>query len=713
MIRITDILDIVTENNPHADLDIIDRAYVYSARVHSGQVRLSGEPYLSHPLEVSGILAKMKLDPISVASGLLHDVIEDTHANEEEIDKIFGSNVRHIVSGVTKLSKFTFCNSKARAAESFRKMLLAMADDIRVILIKLADRLHNMRTLQFHKSESKKREISRETLNIYAPIALRLGIYWIKTELEDTSLIYLNNSAYKNIKELIEEDKEQRKDYIEISKKCIKEVLDANNLSFRMIGRYKSIYSIYHKMERQNIPFESVHDVVALRVILKTPEDCYNALGCIHGCWKPVPDRIKDYIGMPKPNMYQSLHTTVIGLYGKRMEIQIRTEEMDKVAKSGIAAHWGYKEGQEQIDERSVKTFKWLQDMIENQRYTQDPDELLEALRIDLFPDDVYVFTPEGDIKSLPRGATPIDFAYSIHSEVGNQCFGCKVNGRIVPLHYQLRNGEVVEIITNKDQTPNKDWLKFVKTVKARSRVRQDIKNKERKRSISLGREMCEKAFNAHKLNFNNLIKQDDVKRIIKNMNFSNIDDLTASVGYGKITPRQLVSKIISPKQQDHKSLLNKIISKVRRKDQSSGVTISGCNDMLIRFGKCCQPIPGDQIMGYITRGQGVTIHRTNCINVITINLERRIDAGWGVEPHETYPVSIVVNCADKVGLLANISGHISRSNVNIMSADAKVVSKGNAACYFTISAKNTEHLNKLISSIKKIAFVTGVKRTN
>ncbi|MDX9818326.1 MAG: bifunctional (p)ppGpp synthetase/guanosine-3',5'-bis(diphosphate) 3'-pyrophosphohydrolase, partial [Desulfococcus multivorans] len=544
MVRISDIIDKMLENNPDADIDLIDRAYIYSARVHDGQVRLSGEPYLSHPLEVSAILADMNLDAVSIAAGLLHDVVEDTHATITEISDIFGPDVAHIVSGVTKLTKVETHSAHQRHAESIRKMILAMADDIRVILIKLADRLHNMRTLGFHKSDKKKREISQETLDIYASIASRLGIYWMKRELEDSSFMYIMPEEYARIKGLVSKDKEEREHYVETVMGMIKKEMKAAGIKCEVLGRYKHFYSIYQKMITQNLEFEDVYDIVAFRIILDTKSQCYEALGILHALWKPIDVKFKDYIGRPKPNMYQSLHTTVIGPYGERVEIQIRTWEMDRVAKSGIAAHWSYKEGKK-LDKSISEKFAWIQNLIENQANIENPDEFLESVRIDLFPDEVYVFTPQGQVKSLVKGATPVDFAYLIHTEVGNQCIGAKVNGRMVPLRSELNTGDIVEIITNKNHQPSKDWLSFVKTVKARSRIRQWIKTQEKERSISLGREMCEKAFRKYKLNYNDVVKSDEMEAVIADFGFKSLDDLIANVGYGKITPLQVVRKFM------------------------------------------------------------------------------------------------------------------------------------------------------------------------
>ena len=712
MIRINDIIDKITEYYPDVDLDIIDRAYIYSARVHDGQVRLSGEPYLSHPLEVAGILTDMKLDVVSVAAGLLHDVVEDTHATIEEIHEIFGKDVSHIVSGVTKLSVLPFSSgSQARQAESIRKMILAMADDIRVIFIKLADRLHNMRTLKFH-SPKKKAKIARETLDIYAPIAGRLGIYWIKKELEDASFMYIQPDEYFKIEQLVNKDKEEGEKYIETVKDLIKKKMDEHNLECEVLGRYKYFYSIYKKMLSQNLEFEDVYDIIAFRIILDTVPHCYEALGVIHSLWKPVAKKFKDYIGVPKPNMYQSLHTTVIGPFGERIEIQIRTWDMDKVAKSGIAAHWSYKEGLH-LDEKTTKTFSWIQNLVENQENFKNPDEFLENVRIDLFPDEVYVFTPRGEIKTVANGATPVDFAYLIHTEVGNQCVGAKVNGRIVPLQYELKTGDTVEISTSKKSHPSKDWLNFVKTVKARSRIRQWIKTQEKERSITLGREMCEKAFRKYRLNFNTLLKSEEMEKVVEHFSFKHVDDLIASVGYGKITPLQIIRKV-EPKpeeKEDSASFLDKIISRVKKKKPKTGVTVKGVDDILIKFGKCCQPVPGDSIIGYITRGYGVTVHRTSCVNAMKMSPERQIDVEWSVDTADTYPVKILVRSYDRVGLLADITANISKNGANILSANTETRQSTIVDSLFTIAVENTDHLNKVLSAIRKVKHIQDVRR--
>ena len=705
MIRINDIIDKISEYAPDAETELVERAYIYSARVHDGQVRLSGEPYLSHPLEVAGILADMKLDSVSIAAGLLHDVIEDTHATAEEIQGTFGLEVVHIVSGVTKLSSVTFDSSQARQAESIRKMLLAMADDIRVILIKLADRIHNMRTLQYHKSEKRKQEIAQETLDIYAPIASRLGIYWIKNELEDISFRYLHPEEYEKIRLLLSKDMLERETYIEHVKSLLRELMEENGLKCKVLGRYKNLHSIRQKMIKQSLPFEEVYDIIAFRIILDTVTQCYAVLGLIHGLWKPIDSKIKDYIGRPKPNMYQSLHTTVIGPEGRRIEIQIRTWEMDKVAKAGIAAHWSYKEGQK-AEESITRQFAWIQNLIENQHNIRNPREFMENVRLDLFPDDVYVFTPQGEVKTLPKGATTVDFAYMIHTEVGNHCTGAKVNGRIVPLQYQLSTGDSVEIITTKNHFPSKDWLSFVRTVKARSKIQQWVRIQEKDRSISLGREMCEKAFRKHKLNFNELVRSPEMDETIVFFGFKTSDDLFASVGYGKITPLQIVRKFSSRVdiEESQTSFLEKIIRRVRKKKpKAGGVIVKGMDDILVKFGKCCEPVPGDPITGYITRGSGVTIHRINCKQALVMIPERQIDVDWDKSITETYPVKIQVKSFDRVGLLADLTGAISKNGANILSANSKIGEDKIVDSQFTLSIRNTDHLNQILAEIRKV----------
>jgi len=712
MIRISDIIDNISEYNPEADVDLLDRAYIFSAKVHDGQTRHSGEPYLSHPLEVAEILVEMKLDVVSVAAGLLHDVIEDTHATAEEVGETFGAEVLHIVSGVTKLSTLPYTSDQAREAENIRKMLLAMADDIRVILIKLADRLHNMRTLQFHKTPAKQRKIAQETLDIFAPIAARLGIYWIKIELENIAFKYTMPEEYARIENLVARDRQEREHYIDTVKDYVKIEMEQNNLPSEVLGRYKNAYSIYQKMLQQNLSFDEVYDIIAFRIILDTLPQCYEALGLVHALWKPIAQKFKDYIGMPKPNMYQSLHTTVIGPYGEHIEIQIRTREMDQVAKSGIAAHWSYKEGKT-VDVKTAEAFAWVQNLVENQDSIKDPDEFLENVRIDLFPDEVYVFTPQGDIKSLPKGATPVDFAYAIHTEVGNQCVGAKVNGKMVPLKYQLQTGESVSIITQKGHQPSKDWLHFVKSVKARSRIRQWIKTQEKERSLSLGREMCEKAFRKHRLNFNKMLKSPVLKQVVESFGFKTAEDLIIAVGYGKITPLQVVRKF-QPKiddQEAQQAAAEKAAAHPAKKKIGSGVVVKGVDDILVRFGKCCQPVPGDIIKGFITRGFGVTVHRANCVNILKSNPERLIEVEWDSATREAFPVKIKINALDRVGLLADVAACMSKCGANILSANSKTHEDKIVTSVFMLAVSDTDQLNQVMVGLKRIQNILDVDR--
>ena len=712
MIRINDIIDKVSEYFPQADFDIIDRAYIYSARVHDGQVRLSGEPYLSHPLEVAGILADMKLDVVSVAAGLLHDVIEDTHAVPEEIEKLFGPEVTHIVTGVTKLGSLSFHSSRARQAESLRKMFLAMADDIRVILIKLADRLHNMRTLEYHKP-NKRIKIARETLDIYAPISARLGIYWIKNELEESSFKYLQTEEFSRIQNLIAKSSTEREKYMETVKDLINEKMESANLQCEVLGRNKNYFSIYNKMVSQNLPFEEIYDIIAFRIVLDSISQCYEALGHIHSMWKPIDHKFKDYVARPKPNMYQSLHTTVVGPIGERIEIQIRTWDMDRVAKSGIAAHWSYKEGK-RVDENISNKFAWIQDIVENQENFRDPGEFLENVRIDLFQDEVYVFTPRGEIKTLPKGATSVDFAYKIHTEVGNQCTGAKVNGQLVPLAQPLETGDIIEITISKNHHPSKDWLKFVKTVKARSKIRHWIKTQEKERSLTLGREMLDKAFRKEKLNFNTLAKSEKLEEVAADFGFKAVDDLVANVGYGKITPLQVVRKIVPRQKVDEsdESIFNKLIGRVgRKKKLKTGVLVKGVDDILIKFGKCCQPVPGDPIVGYITRGFGVTVHRTNCVNALRMNPDRQIEVEWNQEASEVYPVKIRIISQDRVGLLADVVSNISKFGANILNATSEIRDNKLVDSFFTIGVEDISHLDKILAAVRKVKRVQEVKR--
>lgn len=711
MIRITDIMDRISAYHPEANLDLVERAYVYSARIHDGQVRLSGEPYLSHPLEVAGLLTQLKLDTISIAAGLLHDVLEDTSTTAEELTEMFGPQVTRIVVGVTKLSSLSFRSSEARQAESIRKMILAMADDIRVILIKLCDRVHNMRTLRFQK-ERKQVRIAQETLDIYAPLANRLGIYWIKNELEDISFLYLFPHEYREIANLVDRKKEEQQKHIETMKEIIRNKMTEAHLDCDIQGRHKHFYGIHQKMMAQQVSFEDVYDILGFRIILDTVQQCYEALGVLHSIWKPIPKRFKDHIGIPKPNMYQSLHTTVIGPFGERVEIQIRTWDMDRVARDGIAAHWQYKEGNA-VDEHDGQVFAWLRKLVEEQKHVKDPNEFMETVRIELFPDEVYVFTPQGDVLNLPRGATPVDFAYAIHSEVGNQCMGAKVNGRIVPLKYELKTGERVEITTSTNHRPSKDWLGFVRTARARSRIRQHIKAEEQEQSLALGREMCGKAFRKYHLSLNRHIKSGDIEKAVQDLGYKTADDLIAGVGYGKVTPLQVVRHFVpkSELKEPKESIVDKLKERIRRPKPKSGILVKGVDNVLVRYGKCCSPLPGDPVVGYITRGQGITVHRTTCIQALSMDSARRIELQWAPDADELYPVKIHVFCQDKMGLLASITAALSEVEANILDASVKTRADMRAECYFTISVSGAAHLDRITKSIKKIKHVISVSR--
>ncbi|MBU8848285.1 MAG: bifunctional (p)ppGpp synthetase/guanosine-3',5'-bis(diphosphate) 3'-pyrophosphohydrolase [Desulfobacterales bacterium] len=712
MIRITDILDKIYEYNPEGDTDIIDRAYIYSARVHEGQTRLSGEPYLSHPLEVADILADMRLDVESIAAALLHDVIEDTPATKEDIEKMFGSDVAHIVSGVTKLSALPFPTKIAQQAESLRKMILAMADDIRVVLIKLADRIHNMRTLKYHPTPEKQAAIAQETLDIYAPIAARLGIFWIKYELEEIAFYYTLRDEYERIDALVNKAKEEKEDYIKEVNAKLHEKMKEMNLECEIKGRYKQHYSIYQKMISQNLEFDKVYDIIAFRLILDSVPQCYAAMGAIHSIWKPIYYKIKDYIGNPKPNMYQSIHTTVVGPKGERVEIQIRTRDMDQIAESGIAAHWSYKEGSK-VDESAGELFSWIRKLVENQENYNDPDEFLENVRIDLYPGEIYVFTPLGDIKTLPKKATPVDFAYLIHTEVGAACTGAKVNGKLIPLTHELKTGDTIEIITTKGHNPSPDWLNFVKTVKARTKIRAWINAREKERSFSLGREMCEKTFRKRSQSFNAMIKSGEIKKVAETFGFKTIDDLIANVGFGKLTPLQILKKALPELEKQEvkeENILQKLVRK-RKKKVDTGIIVKGLDDILVKFSKCCNPLPGEPIIGYITQGQGVTIHRKGCLNIMKMSNERQIEVQWSNDFTESYPASIKVRTEDRFGLLADIAFVISKYKSNILSAKTETQETGVGLFYFTILVESSDQLRKIMSKIRKVKKVTDVKR--
>jgi len=713
MIRLNDILDTVASYNPTADLNLIRKAYVYCAKVHQGQTRLSGEPYIIHPLEVAGILAELKLDVPSIVTGFLHDTIEDTLATPEELAEMFGSEVADLVDGVTKISKIHFKTKEENQAENFRKMLLAMAKDIRVILVKLADRLHNMRTLQF-QPEPKQRSISRETMDIYAPIANRLGISWVKVELEDLSFRYLNPQTYADLSARIQRKKQEREQYVQETREIIETKLQEHGIVGEVSGRSKHLYSIWRKMEKRNVDFEEIYDLAAFRVLVDTVKDCYGVLGVIHSSWKPIPGRFKDYIAMPKGNMYQSLHTTVIGPHGDRIEVQIRTHEMHQVADAGIAAHWKYKEGKG-YDEKEVKRFAWLRQLLEWQQELQDSREFMDSVKVELFPEEVYVFTPKGDVKGFPKGSTPIDFAYAVHTDVGHRCVGAKVNGKLVPLKHQLQNGDIVEVITSPHHTPSKDWLKIVNSSRARNKIRAWIKTEERKRSIVLGREICEKEFRRYSLNLQKVQRAGDLKRVAQEVGYSSEDDLLAAIGYGKVSANQVIGRLVPEEklkaQQEHKeSRITGVINRLKGRS-ASAVEVGGMEDIMIRYSKCCNPVPGDDIVGFITRGQGVAIHTADCPFVRESDPERRIEVTWAKGKSAALPVRLRVLCHDEKGILANMTMAITNAEANISSAQVKSTVDQRGENIFEINVSDLEHLQRVMNSLMRVKGVIKVER--
>ena len=711
MIRLDDILEAIRAYHAAADLDAVRKAYVYSAKVHQGQMRLSGDPYMTHPMEVAFILTRLRMDVPTVVTGLLHDTLEDTLSTEEELRQLFGDEVTEMVDGVTKISKISFKTSEERQAENFRKMLLAMARDIRVILVKLADRLHNMRTLDYQPEERRQR-IARETADIFAPLANRLGISWIKSELEDLSLRYLEPVIYKDLAKKVEQHRRQSGNYVADLKKRLNEILKEHEIDGHIQGRFKHICSIHNKIIKQNIDFDEIHDLIAFRIIVPTIRDCYAMLGAIHSSWKPVPGRFKDFIAMPKANMYQSLHTTVFGPAGQRMEVQIRTEEMHRIAEEGIAAHWKYKEGRASKRTEDGR-FGWLRQMLEWQKELKDSSEFMSSVKVDLFPEEVYVFTPNGDVKELPKQSTPIDFAYSIHSDVGHRCSGAKVNGRLVPLRTELKNGDIVEIITSTSQTPSKDWLKFVKTSKAKNRIRNWVKDQERQQSLDLGRDLLEKELRKYGFSFNRAVNLDAMKETLSGLGFRSVEDLQAAVGYGKVTCNQVLSRLIPEQfkaEAPKPSRLSQVLGKIRKKPVDA-INVQGLEDILVRFSKCCSPLPGDEIIGFISQGQGVTVHSADCPRVLETDPERRIEVSWNLQKGATRPVKIRVHSLDQKGILAATTKVITKCESNILRASAYSTNDGRGVLNFEVDVQDVQHLKRVMEAIQKVKGVLQVER--
>ncbi|MBL4818410.1 MAG: bifunctional (p)ppGpp synthetase/guanosine-3',5'-bis(diphosphate) 3'-pyrophosphohydrolase [Deltaproteobacteria bacterium] len=712
MLRLNDIFEIIKSYHPQADFDLIQKAYVYSAKVHAGQTRKSGEPYLSHPMAVAKILAELRLDEASICTGLLHDTVEDTLATQEEIEQLFGKDIALLVDGVTKLSQVKFKSTEEKLAENFRKMLVAMSKDIRVLLVKLADRLHNMRTLQYMRPE-KQELIAEETLEIYAPLANRLGMGWIKTELEDLSFKYLRPADYQDLKEKVGKTWHERNRFIEeVLEDLRKALTDAEMTGYDVSGRPKHLWSIYRKMVDKNMNFEDIHDLIAFRVSVGTISQCYEALGAIHTLWRPVPGKFKDYIAMPKPNGYRSLHTTLIGPKGERVEIQIRTFDMHQVAESGIAAHWKYKEhgGQPvEVNEVADKGFVWLRQLMNWQQELRDPNEFLDSVKVDLFSEEVYVFTPRGDVIELPRGATVLDFAFAIHSNVGMHCISARVNNQIAPLRQVLESGDTCEVITQKNQQPNRSWLEFVKTSRARTRIRSHLRQQERKRSEELGRELLEKEFRRYGTTLQKWLKEEHLVEFLKH-------DGLASLGYGKTDAKTLVQKVL-PKEllksqvgEAPKSRFGQIIDRLSGKNYS-GITVEGVEQVLVHYARCCMPVKGDPVIGFVTRGRGMTIHRRNCPRILELDAERRIEVNWDEGSTLRRPVFIKITTDDREGMLAEISSVFSKMNVNISEANCRTYGDGHAVNTFKCGIADLSQLKHIFRALEAIKGVYSVER--
>jgi GTP diphosphokinase / guanosine-3',5'-bis(diphosphate) 3'-diphosphatase len=716
----------VAENRPSDDLEIIRRAYDFSLRHHNGQTRASGEPYLIHPLEVSLVLADLKLDSTAIAAGLLHDAIEDTEVTHEDIREGFSEQVAHIVEGVTKIDKIDFASREERQAENVRKMVLAMVDDIRVVLIKLADRLHNMRTLE-HLPEDRRQKIARETLEIYAPLAHRLGMGKVRGELEDLSFRYVDPIGYEQVHAAVESRRKAGEKFLADMVRILQKRLKENGVEARVDSRIKRLYSIHQKLLRQRITVDQVYDLLAVRIITKSVKDCYTALGAIHQMWRPVPGRIKDFIAMPRPNFYQSLHTTVITEDGHQFEVQIRTEEMHKMAEEGIAAHWKYKDGSP-VSARDEQRLSWLRQMVEWQQDVKDPSEFLSTLKVDLYPEEVYTFTPKGKVVVLPRDATAIDFAYAIHTEVGHTCVGAKVNGRIVPLRNKLRNGDVVEIMTQPGHNPSRDWLAFAKSTRARNKIRHWLNIHQRERAIEIGRKLMEKQARKYRLAMKDF-HDTELDKIAKDYGLGSGQDLMAGIGYGKFSARQILAKLspglsdVPPAEEAPKNhTLGTVIRRVFGQSADGGaIKVKGYNDLMVYRARCCNPIRGEAIVGYVTRGKGVAVHAVSCPNVNNLMYEadRRIAVEWAKaammsrqDGKSTYPVKLTVFCDDRAGMLKQLTAVISDDNTNIRNIEARTANS-QATIDIVIDIEDVKHLERVISGMRKIPGIHDVQRLN
>jgi len=712
MIRFEEIQEKVESYMPGADLELLRRAYVFSAKEHKGQTRSSGEPYLTHPLSVAGILADLKLDMTCVVAGLLHDVLEDTLTTREAVEAHFGKDIAHVVEGLTKISRITFNSREQQQAESFRKMMLAMVDDIRVVLVKLADRLHNMRTLE-HLSLRQQERIARETLEIYAPIANRLGMAKVKNELEDLALKFLDPAGHQALVQAMEEKRKVTDEFIREIQTTLRGELDKAGIACEISGRRKHMYSIYKKIKRQGIDISEVYDYIAFRILTNGVKDCYGALGIIHGFWRPVPGRIKDFIAIPKPNMYQSLHTSVMTDKGQPFEVQIRTHEMHRVAEEGIAAHWKYKEGKSTSEHDA--NVEWLRQIMEWQQELKDPREFLSMVKVDLYPDEVYCFTPQGEVRSFPRGATPIDFAYSVHTEIGHSCVGARINGKIQPLRTELKNGDIVEIVTAPNHHPSQDWLSIVRTPRARAKIRQWLNVDRRNRSVELGKTVCDREFRRFRFSLKpHIQEQGRLRELLQGLGCASLDDFYAAVGYGKLAPRVLVEKL-DPGARARDVQEGGIAQVVKKALGISGkkVTVRGLDDALIALARCCNPIRGEPIVGYITRGRGVTVHSERCPNLekLLYDPERRIEVAWESADDSRFEVRITVLSEDRPGMLAKITSVIADLRSNIKNVEARTFEDRRGEITLVLDIQDMNHLHKILEKVKGIEGVYHVER--
>jgi len=715
MIRFEDLEERVQRYHPEADLELLRKAYVFSAREHKGQIRLSGEPYLSHPLKVAHILAEMKLDVACVSVGLLHDVVEDTLTSLDTIREYFGEDIAHLVDGVTKISQIQFSSRQEKQAENFRKLLLAMVDDIRVILVKLADRLHNLNTLQYLPAE-KRKIIAQETLDIYVPITHRLGMAKLRGELEDLAFQYLDPGAFQNISAQVEKRRANSHEFSQEVMKAMQERFREQNIEAEMKSRIKGIYSTYQKMKRQKISIDQVYDFNAIRVLVNTVRDCYTVLGIVNNMWNPIPRRIKDFIASPQSNRYQSLHTTVIGHDGHPFELQIRTHEMNQIAEEGIAAHWKYKEGKLEGD-KDDKRFQWLRQLLEWQHEVKDPHQFLTNLKIDLYPEEVYPLTPKGEVITLPRGATPVDFAYAIHTEVGNKSVGARVNGRIVPLKYRVSNGDIVEILTSSEAHPSRDWLNFVKSSRARSAIRRWINVKQKEEAIELGRKLLERNARSYKLNLKSY--KDKLESMLPDFNVSQMEDLFARIGFGKISPRQVLKKLEPSKveeQEDEESGTSRVtqmVNKVLRRSDTA-IQVNGYDDLLVYRAQCCNPIRGEEIIGYITTGRGISVHSVDCPSVekLLLNPEWKVQVKWTADGKKgIYPVRLLISTEDRTGILADVTSAVSHIDTNIVNVNAQTVDDRYGVIDMTVEISDIHHLEEIMDYLKAIEGVREVER--